>query len=200
MTKLCTLLLAGSGIAAMAFGTAFADERMHEINVRLTDGSIEHISYFGNRPPKVSVGVNADEGIAPIYGDIFASPFSDMKRILAAMDEQEASMMRMAAAPDGGLERVDISKLRKGPNGYTVVSVTFGGRTCTTSLRYFGDSSGQPHVEKTSSGNCSAAQNPGATAIHAVSRHRPPVLPSKLIEANYQRDSKMKTVEKAGLY
>jgi hypothetical protein len=60
----------------------------------VTDGSIRHISNFGDRPPKVSVGVNADEGIAPIYGDIFGSSFSDMKRILAAMNEQEP-MMRM---------------------------------------------------------------------------------------------------------
>src|SRR6187402_217741 len=127
MTKLCNLFLVGSGIAAMAFGTAFADERMHEMTVRLTDGSIEHINYFGDRPPKVSVG-----SMALIYDDLFASPFSDMERILAAMDEQEASMMRMAATPDGSLTRADISKLPKGTNGYTVVSVTSGGRTCTT--------------------------------------------------------------------
>jgi hypothetical protein len=70
----------------------------------VTDGSIRHISNFGDRPPKVSVGVNADEGIAPIYGDIFGSSFSDMKRIFCSHERagtNDAHGAQSYGVPDG---------------------------------------------------------------------------------------------------
>lgn len=59
MERLCTLLM-GSAIALMAYGSAVASERTHELIVRLRDGSVEHIRYFGDQPPMLALaGVRA---------------------------------------------------------------------------------------------------------------------------------------------
>jgi hypothetical protein len=198
MERLCTLLM-GSAIALMAYGSAVATERTHELTVRLRDGSVEHIRYFGDQPPDVSFSGGTSRNIVSADDDIFASPLMDIERISAALDRQHAAIMRMAFLPGPS---ADLSKLPKGATGYSIISMTSGGKTCTTRLRYFGGGGDQPRVEKTSSGDCDVGHKSSASAVETVAPRRPAALPvtGKAIEANYRQDSKMKTVETAGLY
>jgi hypothetical protein len=133
------------------------------LTLRLPDGRIEHIRYFGNQPPAVRFEPAATATAGLDGGDL--SPFAGIERISAAMDRQMDAMMRMMGAPEFGapardLMSVDTRSLPNGTSGYSFYSVTTNGRTCSTTIRYAADGSGQPKVEKASSGDCSALAKP----------------------------------------
>ncbi|TRL38546.1 hypothetical protein [Rhizobium straminoryzae] len=167
MRNLRSLVLAGAGLAVVMAGTAFARDAMHDMTVRLPDGSIEHIRYLGDQPPKVSYDTRSDRILVPVFDDgLAADPFAAIEQISAAMDLQAARMMQAfdhaapltapLAAAGPGLLTVDMSHLPPGVQGYSVYSVTSGGKTCSQAIRYLNDGSGAPKVEKTASGNCDA--------------------------------------------
>lgn len=198
MERFCTLLM-GSTIALMGCGSAVASQRTHELAVRLRDGSVEHIRYVGDEPPNVSFTDSRSRNLASAGDDIVLSPLMDIERISAALDQQQAAIMRMATLP---AVSEDLSRLPKGATGYSIISTTAGDKTCTMRLRYFGNGSQPPLVEKTSSGDCDMGRKGNAHAVKPVSPPRPAVLPltGKAIEVDYHHNSKMKTLETAGLY
>ncbi|MGE6739163.1 hypothetical protein ACQKGC_02675 [Allorhizobium pseudoryzae] len=160
MRSLRTLLMIGAGIVTVTAGSAFAREMMHDMTVRLPDGSVEQIRYVGDTPPTIRLDNPAQRVLLPVTDDLFSGgPFADLERISAAMDRQAAEMMQVfdrvappVAAP--GLLNVDIGRLPPGVQGYSVYSVTSGGKTCSQAIRYMSDGHGTPKLEQASSGSC----------------------------------------------
>ena len=201
MKKLGNFLMIGAAAtvaAAILAGPVLArDLHMHEMTMRLPDGGVAHIRYAGNTPPQVSfddfalrnTGFSGALPADPFTGP-FADPFADMERISAAMDRQAAQMMRLAnadfsAASPQALE-ARLGELPRGAAGYSVYSVTSGGKTCTERMAFGYDSHGKPVVQKASAGNCAVVSAP---ADHAPSYHvsnpapRAPSSGVKVIEA-----------------
>lgn len=213
MRKFRSLILAGAGLAAVMAGTAFARDAMHDMAVRLPDGSIEHIRYVGDQPPKVTYDTRGDRLLVPVFDDAFAAdPFAEIEQISAAMDLQAARMMQVfdhaapLAAAGPGLLDVDMGHLPPGVQGYSFYSVTSGGKTCSQAIRYMSDGHGAPKVEKTASGACDAI---GPSAAPRTVRLAPatPAAPSEtapgngrngnIIQASAQNDAA--TVPAAGM-
>ena len=216
MQTLRNTLLIGAGLIAAAglAGQAFAQQKteqsaqMHQMTVRLPDGSLEVIRYSGDQPPVISFRGNPDAASSLIAAfDPFddASPFADMERISAAMDREMAAMLNnaplLAQWPDGAdnLTKIDLSRLPPGAQGYTMISTTSGKGTCTRTMQYFSTGSGKPQVKTSSSGSCGTLRGSGATPAHAIApQPSSKRQPSGIIEASYQPNSK--TMRTAGLF
>ncbi|GAC1043547.1 hypothetical protein [Rhizobium sp. No.120] len=198
-------LIAASGLAGQAFAQQKQSIQMHQMTVRLPDGSLEMIRYSGNRPPVVTFPGDPDAAFITAFdpfGD--ASSFAEMERISAAMDRETAAMLdniRLSArSPDvsDNLMKVDLSGLPMGAKGYTMISTTSGKGTCTQTMEYFSSGRGKPQVKTTSSGNCGALQGSTAKPARAVSpQPTPKHLPSGMIEASYQPNPKTVGMAKA---
>jgi len=193
-------LIAAAGLASQAFAQQKTEQatQMHQMTVRLPDGSLEMIRYSGNQPPVVTFPGDPDAALITAFdsfGD--ASPFAEMERISAAMDRETAAMLDnirlFAHSPDASdnLMNVDLSRLPKGAKGYTMISTTSGKGTCTQITEYFNSGHSKPQVRTSSSGNCGALQGSTAKTARApspqpASKH----LPSGVIEASYQPNPK----------
>ncbi len=131
----------------------------HMLVVRLPDGSLERIRYAGNQVPQIRIDGEPDP--APGLFDPFwpAAPFADLDRISAAMDREAAAMLQQAdtmmQAPPRDPATIGLTGLPAGVQGYSMVSTISGDGVCTRSLRYFSTGNGKPHVESSTSGNCS---------------------------------------------
>ena len=188
MRKLRQILLLGAGLAAVIGGSALAHDPYHEMTVRLPDGRIEHIRYSGDQRPVIRFEPAAPATPVAWADTDAVSPFAEMERISAAMDRQMDAMMRMMGAPafDTGPQQmlnVDMQNLPKGVQGYSFTSVTANGKTCSTAIRYLGDGSSQPKVEKASSGDCYAVAKPSAP-LKVRSAPAPVVKPQAPASAN----------------
>src|SRR3954451_21818568 len=95
--KLPAILLAGT--AAAIAGTALAAAgNSHVMNVSLPDGSVAHVEYVGNVPPKVTVAP------APLAHDAWMSgvpSFAGFDRMFEQMDRQMRGIEQMARQPMG---------------------------------------------------------------------------------------------------
>lgn len=197
MKKLGNFLIIGAAAtaaAAILAGPVLArDLRMHEMNMRLPGGGVAHIRYAGNTPPQVSFDDFAlrTAGLSDaFFTDPFSGPFADMARISAAMDREAAQMMRLAnadfaSASPQALE-ARLGTLPPGTRGYSVYSVTSGGKTCTQRMAFGYDTHGKPLVQQASSGDCGLASGSSerGPAYH-VSTPTPTARPHgvKVIEA-----------------
>jgi HAMP domain-containing protein len=176
--------LALAAVLAVA-GTASAQDRpaaaaVHSLDLKMPDGSIEHVRYWGNRIPVVTFGEgdaayqdtlrqNAAAIAAPTEDPFFGaqSPFAELDRMSAAMDRQAAQMFQQIGAmqgeafgPGDRMTTADMGRLPAGGEGYTMVETISNGQDCTQSIRYFSDGHGKPQVQQASSGACKAV--PGA--------------------------------------
>lgn len=136
----------------------------HVLVVRLPDGSLERIRYAGDRPPQIRFDSQPDSGFFDPFWP--SAPFADLDRISAAMDREAAAMMQQAdnmmQASPGNPTDIGLNGLPAGMQGYSMVSTMSGNGVCTRSVRYFSSSDGKPHVESSTSGNCSAGRAAGA--------------------------------------
>lgn len=161
---------------------------IHELVVRLPDGSLERIRYAGNRPPQVRIDSEPDSG--PGLFDPFwpSTPFADLDRISAAMDHEAAVMMQQADSmmrtSPGHPVMVGLKGLPAGVQGYSMVSTMSGNGVCTRSVRYFSAGDGKPRVESSASGNC--APGKAVSAPVPTKAPRPVIKPktSGIIEVN----------------
>jgi len=189
-----TAILASAAALAIAglAGTAAAHSiNSHVLNVRLPDGSVEHIRYTGDQPPAVSFApLPASPGFQP--ADSFfgvGSPFAVMDRISAMMDRDADAMLRRMSRLDRmtfdhpGVLSVDLRDLPPGAEGYSSVSTMSGGHVCTRTMEYDATGHGKPRVKTSVSGDCSGAGHPSFDApAFTPDRGRSS---SKLIEASY---------------
>jgi hypothetical protein len=196
-------VLAAAGIAGSAVAQTKSRQSAdsHVLTVRLPDGSLERIRYTGNQPPEINFEGRPTpvHAFVPLFdGFDSSSPFADLDRISAMMDQEAAAMLqeagnieRWAPGKPDDMMKVDFGKLPPGTQGYSVVSTMSGNQVCTRSVRYFSSGNGKPpRVETSSSGNCDASRNKDPQPLHALSP-RPIVVPrqSHLIEANYHPDA-----------
>lgn len=194
MTKIRNLFLIGAAAATLAAavtaGAAAAQiAKYHEMNVLSPDGAVAHIRYTGDTPPEIRFEqVATPTALMPTFD---SSPFGDMERISAAMDQQAATLFNMANGPDmfalpaQGAINARLGQLPAGTEGYSVFSVSSGGKTCTERMSYGYSSHGKPEVQKVSSGDCNAVAAPSlrpALHVKAPSHSLQPNRPN-LIEA-----------------
>ena len=159
------LLLLAGGAAAIA-GTALAATRdTHVMNVPLPDGSVAHVEYVGNVPPKVTVAPGPGTGGFGMIG--LPSP-ANFDRMFEQMDRQMRAMQQMARQPGGipGMNVAAYGNLSAGTNSVTVVSTSNGGVTCTRTTEVVSQGAGKPPKVTTNvSGNCGAAGQAAPSAI-----------------------------------
>lgn len=195
MKKLGNFLMIGAAAtAAVAFvaGPVLArDLHLHEMTLRMPDGGIEHVLYSGQTPPQVSFD---DFALRPQQASdtFFANPFAAMDRMSAEMDRQAEQLMKLASADafqgPQSIKALDarLGTLPPGTEGYTVYTVSSGGKTCTEKMAFDYTGHGKPRVEQTSSGACGVgADNQQQGPTYHVSNPTPRVRPDgvKTIEA-----------------
>jgi hypothetical protein len=173
------LLLAGTAALALVGGTGLAlAQSLHTMTVRLPDGGLAQIQYYGNDPPRVAFVPE------PPAGEYYrlASPFAMLDRISAQMDrEMDALMNDVAMGPSlvnpEGMFDVDMHNLPPGTVQYSFVStMAGGGHFCTRSMEITRTAPGaRPHVVEHTSGDCRRVGNMpfGATPL-APQYHRAP--------------------------
>src|SRR5947199_9703710 len=127
--KLSAILLAGA--AAAIAGTALAaTSNSHVMNVSLPDGSVAHVEYVGNVPPKVTVAPAPPSREAWIAG---LPSFAGFDRMFEQMDRQMRQIEQMARQPIGnpgmlrgtapGMNVASYGNLPVGADSVSVVSV-----------------------------------------------------------------------------
>lgn len=157
---LASLAMAGAAMAAEA-------PRLHLLNVALPDGSVAHIRYAGDTPPRVTVAPAPRRWTPLALSDGFdPAPFAELERLAAAMDRQSAMMLAgldgWPAAPAAlQPDFVAAGALPAGAVGYSLVSTTTANGTCTRAVEITSQGPGrQPKVERRSAGDCNAAGVP----------------------------------------
>lgn len=191
-------------IAMVATGAAVAAERsLHEMTVRLPDGSLEHIAYSGDIAPTVSFNKPVDVVGFEDADNLFAPAFGDMQRIAVEMDRQHDVIMRMMQAAFSELTSADFGHLPPGTKGYSSITVISNGKTCSQTIRYLESATGGPQVEKASSGDCgfNAPRKP-QTVTAKPSTPLTPIPKGNVIEASNKAAPKQKSnaLELAGLF
>ncbi len=195
MKKLGNFLMIGAAataaVAVIAGPVLARDINFHDLTLRMPDGGVEHIRYTGDTPPQVNFD---DLAMRPSkVADVFLTdPFAAMERISADMDRQAAQLMNLAGsdafAGPQSMKAIEarLGSLPPGTQGYSVYTVSSGGKACTEKMTFGYSGHGKPLVEQASSGDCgvgSAGAQP-APSYH-VSNPAPRVRPDgvKTIEA-----------------
>lgn len=150
-------------------GTAIAANRnSHMMNVPLPDGSVAHVQYVGDVPPKVTID---PAPLAPGFWTSGMLPsFANFDRMIQQMDRETQAMMRQvqkmpAAGGVPGLNVASYGNMPAGANSVSIVSVSNGGGTCTRRTDVVSQGVGKPPKVTTSvSGNCAASAQPQAPA------------------------------------
>lgn len=121
----------------------------HVLTVRLPDGRLEQVRYVGDVPPTV---ILAPDTAPASFGP--ADPFAMLERISAAMDRQEAAMLRT----------INDMAVPGGP-GFGMLPVLSGPGVCARSVQITFTGNGQaPHVVSHTSGDCGPAHDQTAPA------------------------------------
>jgi hypothetical protein len=156
LTGAASLALTGVAIAA-------AKPATHVMNVQLPDGSVAHVQYVGDIPPKVTIDQRPFAMGA--FGAGFPS-FAGFDRMMSEMNRQAQQMARQAqemarqapgAAAANGMPYV--ASYGNAPAGMStstsVVSYSNGGQTCTRTTEVVSQGAGKPpKVTQSVSGNC----------------------------------------------
>jgi hypothetical protein len=177
MQPLRKAILAGAAAIALmgVAGLAAAEiKNAHRLDVRLPDGPLAHIRYVGDTPPTVSFAPASPalSILSPAFDPFGAgSPFAVLEQISQAMDRQAEAMLREASARPGpftgpDLMQVDIGRLPRGAQGFSMVSTISGDGVCTRSVEYRSLGDGKPpQVVTRTSGACTPDETrPGLSA------------------------------------
>jgi hypothetical protein len=171
--------LTGAAVAATQNSPRNSPQNSHVLTVRLPDGGVAHILYFGDTPPQVRLEAAKPFAAAAGPGsiaDLFDPGLPAVDSVMAQMDRQADLMFAqaqrmMSAAPSGqGLQRADFGQLPPGATGYSVVSTLSSNGACTREVEYRSTGNGAPQVTSRTSGNCGAANAPSAAPNAAPSR------------------------------
>jgi len=186
------LVFTALALAGVTAAVAAEHETVHHMVVHLPDGSVEQISYTGDVAPRVVLTDAAAPLVpAPFLDTAFGgwSPFADLQRISAEMDQRMSAMMHQvalaqAAASDPAMQQAVMTGAPAGVTSFTSVSTFTGNGGCTQSVRVTGMGEGKaPQVIRTSSGDCSAAKAPqGAVqnTAHTAPKQPAPIDPDSI--------------------
>lgn len=189
-----------AGVAAIAAAGVAAAQviKVHEITVRLPDGGVEEIHYFGNVAPQVFV--SRDIAGYPVSGPKSAyadSPFAQLQWISAEMDRDAAAMLQRADMLEAeavhgpeGLTQISSETLPAGTRGISYVTTVTSQGVCVRSMQFTSTGDGKkPQVLTKTSGQCGGpakkaapkavargAKSPGANPqwVRDQSRPEPP--------------------------
>jgi hypothetical protein len=151
MRAIKPLLVAGAAVAAMigAAAVAASGPQAHVLIVRLPNGAVEQIRYFGDAPPKV-VFTRAPVALEPFApAAMFGpnSPFAQMDRQMAAVMAQAHAIQETAlagAAAPGGLQQVVVGQLPAGGESYSTISTFSGGTPAPKASRCWARAPARP--------------------------------------------------------
>jgi hypothetical protein len=176
MRAIKSLLIAGAATATLigAAAAAAPGPQAHVLIVRLPNGAVEQIRYFGDTPPKVVLSRAPAFGPVAMFGP--NSPFAEMDHQMAAMMAQAHAVQARAlqagaltgAAGPGGLQQVVIGQAPAGSQSFSTISTFSGGHACTKSVQVLSQGAGRPpQVLTKTSGDCGAAAvaSPGGVGI-----------------------------------
>ena len=171
MTPNIKWLAGGAAVLAVAATAALAGT-MHHITVNLPGGGTEQIEYSGDIAPKVTFltpRMVRDRESVGIW-----SPFAEMERVSAVMDQMAADMDRQMQvslqraqamqrlAP--GMTDATLQSLPAGTQSYSVTTISTGKGVCTRSVRVTSTGEGmKPQMVSQSSG-CDDEAAPAADA------------------------------------
>jgi hypothetical protein len=163
MTKLPVIALASAAAVALAGTAAAASRNSHVMNVPLPDGSVAHVQYVGNVPPRVTVEPVAATG--DLWSTGMFPSFAGFDRMFEQMNREMRQVEQMAgqplAAPANGLNVASYGSMPAGTSSVSVVSVSNGGATCTRTTEVVSQGPGKPpKVTSNVSGNCGSAPAP----------------------------------------
>jgi len=149
------------------------------MTVRMPDGHVAQIQYFGNVPPNVVLapvppGMRMPAFDAPVG---FEPTFATMQRISAMMDRQAELMMRRIAAMQQAIMNGAITDLPPGTQAYSASSPLGNGAMCMRSVQITYNGNGAPKVVSHSAGNCGPVQG-GETSASANAPVRPAPVPA----------------------
>jgi hypothetical protein len=158
-----------AGAAAAIAGTALAGtSSSHVMDVALPDGSVAHVEYVGNVPPKVTVApvtVTRDAWMSGLPS------FAGFDRMFEQMDRQMRQIEQMARQPTGtsgtapGMNVASYGNLPAGADSVSVVSVSNGASSCTRTTEVVSQGPGKlPKITTNVSGNCGAESQPAPGA------------------------------------
>jgi hypothetical protein len=177
MTLFSKIVLAGLGTCALAGTAVAAEHAIHVMNVNLPDGSVAHVRYVGDTPPKVE--------LVPVQRAIpvaLMSPFAGFDQMFVDMDRQAAAMLQQAralqaAAPGNG--KIDQAALKSLPAGssYSFTSYSSSNGGCTQSYQMTSYGNAAPKVVSQSSGDCSKAGQLQAAPKPAKAVEAPKTVP-----------------------
>jgi hypothetical protein len=140
------------------------------MDVPLPDGSIAHVEYVGNVPPKVTVAQRPYGEADGPWAMAFPS-FAGFDRMMAEMQRRSDEMMRqaqqMSRQPAAAAPYIASygNNMPAGGTSTTIVSVSNNGVTCTRTTEVVSQGPGKaPKVTSNASGQCgAAAQSKGPT-------------------------------------
>jgi len=165
-----TAIVAAAASAALAGAAFAARERSDIMLVALPDGTVHHVEYREQAPPRLLlVPISAPPDLfEAAFGP--GSPFAEMERLSALMAAQSQAMLRDATAlqgavPAGTGKGIVMTDARGEPVGvmhYSFISSSTSADGCTRTIRYSSDGgdatqANPPQVIRTSSGSCGAA-------------------------------------------
>jgi hypothetical protein len=153
-------ILAGTaavvGLAALT--PALAGDTPHLMNVRMQDGSVAQIRYFGDVPPEVVLTPAPIEAVTPPFGPVAVDPaFAAMERISEVLDRRVDMMLRQAAAMPALLQNGG-AQLPTGMHIYSMSSTIGGNGVCVRSVQITYNGTAEPQMVSHTEGNCGPAQ------------------------------------------
>lgn len=160
MRKLPAFAVA-STMAALAGSAIAAAPRSHTMDVPLADGSVAHVEYVGDVPPKVTLAPRPLANSTNAWALSFPS-FVGFDRMMEQMRRQSLETMRraqqMSRQPNGSAPyAASFGSLPAGGTSTTIVSVSNNGVTCTRTTEMVSQGPGKPpKVTSKVSGQCGA--------------------------------------------
>jgi hypothetical protein len=177
MSHLRNALLAGAAVIILGGAAGIAEAQtpasagpVHVINVQMPDGSVQHIRYHGDVPPRI-VLVPVGQPVMPMAQSM-ESPFTMMQRISAEMDRQMAMMMQV------------FSPMMAQPFGSAPITAAFGNMpagsgVCMRSISVTYAGNGQkPQVVSRTSGDCGPAAPASTVNAPVVAPERTAPVPT----------------------
>jgi len=160
------LLLAGLGTLALTGVAVAAEQKLHVLEVKMPDGSVEKIRYTGKVPPRlVFIPLAHTRGQVRVTGEPIADPFLAFDRMFAEMNRRTDAMLRQAAtmaaqaqAAPGQVTSTSAGSMPPGAVQFSSFSVTTPHGVCSRSVQITSQGEGKPaKVVTQTSGDCGAA-------------------------------------------
>lgn len=161
------LLAAGIGITGTA-GALAAGEQIHQMTVKLPAGGVAHVTYTGDKAPKVVIDQNGATPAAFRNDPAFAM----LARMQADMNRQMRAMQAMFNDPmlwqRPELDNAILNGAPVGANDAFNISTAKGGSYCMQSVQITRNGNGKPKVVRRTEGNCGGDNaSPNATLRNA---------------------------------